>query len=71
MKEIREMRETKKMKKYVLIWLVVTFLITTIVGFGIINPKLTLSGAVRYFISVIEFAVVGLIVYEPIKKKFE
>lgn len=59
------------MKKYVIIWIIATFVITAVLGFGIINPRLNLNGVVSYLLSAAEFVVVGLILYGPIKKKFE
>ena len=59
------------MKKYIIIWILATFLITAVVGFGIINPRLALDGIAGYLLSVAEFVVVGLVLYGPIKKKYE
>lgn len=59
------------MKKYLLILIFVAFLLTSIVGSAIINPMLKLDGIYNYFATAAEFVIIALVLYKPIKKKFE
>lgn len=59
------------MKKYLLILILVSFLLTAIVGSAIINPMLKLDGIYDYFATAAEFIIFALVLYKPIKNKFE
>lgn len=59
------------MKKYLLILILVSFLLTTLVGSAIINPMLKLDGIYNYFATAAEFIIIALVLYKPIKNKYE
>lgn len=59
------------MKRYLLILILVSFLLTTLVGSVIINPMLKLDGIYSYFATVAEFIIIALVLYKPIKNKYE
>lgn len=61
--------EDDKMKKYFLVLVAVSFLITAIVS-ATINPILGIGGGLNNILIALEFVFVAWILYEPIKRRF-
>lgn len=59
------------MKKYLVFWMFITFILTVIVNAVVITNLEALSGTTSYLASAATFIVLGLVLYAPVKRKFD